>query len=193
MIFRFPHISCLWCFIIWCKCFKPLSNTPSVEFLAYISLALFQDAAVTGDTGYPSLAYLTAGAKTSDKDSFPNSLFNSAQAPGAPGTVTGIKPYFGISSCPRSLTASIEIDFGAGPLEFRPCNFPFVQTIANASLPIPFDVGSNTVRAAAVATAASIALPPFFKISSPACAASGCDVATIPFLAKTARRRIGYG
>jgi len=44
-------------------------------------------------------------------------------------------------------------------------------------------VGSHTVRQAATAIAASIALPPFFSISIPAPAAQGWDVATIPFLA----------
>ena len=39
--------------------------------------------------------------------------------------------------------------------------------------------GSTTVSAAAVAMAASIALPPAASTASPACAASGCDVATI--------------
>ncbi len=57
---------------------------------------------------------------------------------------------------------------GAGPLEFNPYIRPRDQTMANASLPIPFDVGSTTVRAAAVAMAASMAFPPRCSISSPA-------------------------
>ena len=54
-------------------------------------------------------------------------------------------------------------------------------TTANASPPMPLEVGSTTVSAAAVAIAASIALPPLRIISIPACEASGCDVATHPF------------
>jgi hypothetical protein len=47
--------------------------------------------------------------------------------------------------------------------------------------------GSSTVIAAAVATAASTALPPCRMTCSPACAASGCVVATT-FRAKTGIR-----
>jgi hypothetical protein len=50
--------------------------------------------------------------------------------------------------------------------------------IANASLPRPLPVGSTTVSVIAVASTASTALPPFISMESPACAASGCDVAT---------------
>src|SRR5438552_3860507 len=39
--------------------------------------------------------------------------------------------------------------------------------------------GSTTSSAKATATAASIALPPCFRISTPACVASGCAVTTI--------------
>ena len=67
------------------------------------------------------------------------------------------------------------------------------DTIANASPPMPFEVGSTTVNAAAVAIAASIALPPERKICNPACAASGCDVATIPCCAKMVCRFEVYG
>ena len=45
---------------------------------------------------------------------------------------------------------------------------------------MPVEVGSVTFRAAAAAIAASAAEPPWLRISSPACAAKGCDVATIP-------------
>src|SRR5574341_570131 len=47
-----------------------------------------------------------------------------------------------------------------------------------ASPPNPVLVGSVTFSAAAVATAASAALPPFIRISSPACDASGWLEAT---------------
>ena len=47
-------------------------------------------------------------------------------------------------------------------------------------------IGSTTFKTAAAATAASIAFPPFFKISSPAFAANGLLVETRPFKPKTA-------
>ena len=45
---------------------------------------------------------------------------------------------------------------------------------------MPVDVGSVTLSAAAVATAASAALPPAARTSRPAATASGCEVATMP-------------
>jgi hypothetical protein len=48
----------------------------------------------------------------------------------------------------------------------------------NASLPMPLLVGSSTVSEIAVASMASTALPPLSSMRRPACAASGCDVAT---------------
>ena len=53
-------------------------------------------------------------------------------------------------------------------------------------------VGSTTASAAAVAMAASMALPPAARTASPACAASGCEVATI-WEPITGMRRDGYG
>jgi len=47
-----------------------------------------------------------------------------------------------------------------------------------ASLPMPLLVGSTTVSVIAVASTASTAIPPLSSIRNPACAASGCDVAT---------------
>jgi hypothetical protein len=49
----------------------------------------------------------------------------------------------------------------------------------NESLPKPLLTGSTIVITAAVAMAASTALPPFCSMRKPACAASGCDVETI--------------
>jgi hypothetical protein len=51
--------------------------------------------------------------------------------------------------------------------------------MANASLPMPFIVGSTTVKVMALAMAASTALPPLSNAVSPAWVARGCDVATI--------------
>src|SRR5262249_42724724 len=52
--------------------------------------------------------------------------------------------------------------------------------------PIPHEEGLATPTASAVAAAASIALPPAFRIFTPASAASGCSAATIPCFAITA-------
>ena len=147
--------------------------------------ALPQATATVGETGKPSYAYPIAGDKASVSGSLPKRSDRAAHAEGAPGTVTGIQPYRGISLCPAFFTALTDMAFGAGPLAFRPYIFPPVQTIAKASPPIPLEVGSTTVRHAAAAIAASTAFPPFLSISSPACAARDCEVATIPLFAYT--------
>src|SRR5262245_37725232 len=53
---------------------------------------------------------------------------------------------------------------------------------------MPVDVGSVTLRAAAVAMAASAALPPRISIERPACEASGWLEATMPRRARTGER-----
>ena len=78
---------------------------------------------------------------------------------------------------------------GARPLEFRPCSFPPDQIRAKLSEPMPLEVGSTTGRAAAAATAASMALPPFFSMSTPAWAARWWEVAHMPFMAYFTKRR----
>ncbi len=64
--------------------------------------------------------------------------------------------------------------------------------IAKLSEPSPLLHGSVSVSTAAVAIAASTALPPRCRMCSPACEASGCDVATT-LRAKTGVRTVGYG
>src|SRR5580704_6376747 len=56
----------------------------------------------------------------------------------------------------------------------------------NPPPPIPHEDGLATPTASAVAAAASTALPPAFRILTPASAASGCSAATIPCFAMTA-------
>src|SRR6185369_8499337 len=63
--------------------------------------------------------------------------------------------------------------------------------IANRSPPTPTFMGSIRLRTAAVATAASMALPPFFRMSNPAWAASGWLVVTMPLRAMTSERPCG--
>src|SRR5205085_12477578 len=61
-------------------------------------------------------------------------------------------------------------------------------TMAKRSPPIPFETGSINPRVALAAIAASTALPPRFKISSPTCVAAGTLVQTIPCRARTSDR-----
>ena len=79
---------------------------------------------------------------------------------------------------------------GDRPEAFSPkSSFPS-HTIANASLPSPLLQGTTIVSVMAVAIAASMAFPPLVSIESPACAASGCAVATT-LRANTGMRREG--
>src|ERR1700675_2255407 len=59
---------------------------------------------------------------------------------------------------------------------------------AKTSPPTPTIMGSTTLSTAAVATAASTALPPRMSTCRPACAASGWLVTTIPCCAMTSER-----
>jgi hypothetical protein len=68
---------------------------------------------------------------------------------------------------------------GAGPAASSPTTSLPVHRSANASPPIPVDIGSVTQRTAAAATAASTALPPRSNARRPARVASGWLVATI--------------
>ena len=74
---------------------------------------------------------------------------------------------------------------GARPLPFSARTFlsAAFQISANTSPPTPVDIGSTTFSVVAVATAASTALPPSISTLSPAMAASGWLVATIPRVA----------
>ena len=54
---------------------------------------------------------------------------------------------------------------------------------------MPVEIGSTTLSMAAVAMAASAAVPPACKMPSPACAARGWLVATMPRRASTLLRR----
>ena len=75
---------------------------------------------VTGLTGYPSRAYVIAGSSTFSSGSLPNFSESSAHADGAPGTITGIQPRFGISVYPCFFTSSAVIAIGDLPLAFSP-------------------------------------------------------------------------
>ena len=73
---------------------------------------------------------------------------------------------------------------GERPEALRPCSSFPSQMMAKASEPMPLDTGSTSVSVMAVARIASTALPPAASICRPACAASGCEVATT-FFART--------
>src|SRR5438105_11048926 len=61
-----------------------------------------------------------------------------------------------------------------------------MRTSINPPPPMLPAAGSTTAKAKAVATAASIALPPFCRISTPARDASSSSVATMPCAPRTA-------
>lgn len=126
-----------------------------------------------------------AGCSSSAKGSLPKRADSSAQAEGQPGTVTGNQPCTGIWVCPAAFTASMLSEAGARPLASRPWSWSLTQTRAKASPPMAQPVGSTTVSAAAVAMAASMALPPARSRLMPASAARGCEVATMPLRANT--------
>ena len=129
-----------------------------------------------------------AGSNNKLNGSLPNRSERETHAETAPGTVTLSHPWKGIWSFPSKYSGDHAV--GERPEAFKPCNdFPS-HRIQNASEPNPLPVGSSTVRAIAVASAASTAFPPLDSIERPACAASGCDVETT-FFAKTGERRDG--
>ncbi len=81
---------------------------------------------------------------------------------------------------------------GERPEAFNPTRRWPSQRMAKTSEPMPLEVGSTTVSVIAAASPASTALPPLASMASPACAASGCEVA-MTFFASTGIRCEGYG
>ena len=155
--------------------------------------ALRHSCDTTGETGNPSSANRIAAANSESNGTRPNLSCSTPQASGAPGTETLVQPRSGNTVCPAARNASAESARGAGPDAFSPCSFSPSHTIAKASLPMPFEVGSTTVRVIAVASAASTALPPARSAARPACAASGWLAATMPPVESTTLRREGQG
>src|SRR6478735_8551921 len=134
-----------------------------------------------------------AGASRSPNGSLPKRCDRAAQEATAPGMLTESTPRLGgVRASAPYLPAKYCGDqpAGAGPEAFRPCSFCPSHRMAKASLPRPLLTGSQMVMAAAAATAASTALPPFHNMRKPACAASGCEVETT-LRAKTDRRADG--
>ena len=121
----------------------------------------------------------------------PHSRKSVSQPWTAPGTVTEWTPAWGMERWPSASSKSMVWPFGERPLPLmaRTDFSRLFQTRANMSPPTPVDTGSTTFRTAALAIAASTALPPCIRTRIPATAARGWLVATIPCLAKTVDRR----
>jgi hypothetical protein len=117
-----------------------------------------------------------AGSASAAKGSLPKRRDSATQAETTPGTVTESQPRSGMA--PRLAKRSGVQPAGERPEAFSPCSSRPSQRIAKASLPSPLPDGSTTTSVIAAAIAASTALPPFSSIRKPACAASGCEVAT---------------
>jgi hypothetical protein len=133
-------------------------------------------------TASPSRAARMVGASRSAMGRRPNFSCSANQPSAAPGTVqdSGVRSLMVPSA--SGLTLSAVSARGARPEAFRPYSFWVFasHTIAKRSPPIPHDIGSSRPRAALTAMAASAALPPFFRTSTPICTARGCAAATMP-------------
>ena len=134
-----------------------------------------------------------AGASRSAKGSLPKRWLSATHEATAPGRVTLSQPRCGgaiaPSPCLRRKYSDVQAA-GAVPEAFSPCSCVPSHRMQKASEPRPLLQGSTIVITAAVATAASTALPPAASMRSPACAASGCEVETM-LRAKTGRRGVG--
>ncbi len=152
---------------------------------------LSQALAVMGLTGKPSSPNPMAGASTSRIVMVPKCSTVSIQPAAAPGTVTVWTPYLGSSVIPLSARYSMLRPAGALPLALSALT-SFVSASKKRqkqSPPMPVLVGSVTLRAAAVATAASAALPPSWRTPTPAMEARGWLLATMPWVPYTGERR----
>jgi hypothetical protein len=92
--------------------------------------------------------------------------------------------------CPAARISAAVRAAGArpDPLSAMTSSLPAGFTSAKQSPPIPVIAGSHSPRSTLPAIAASTALPPDCSMSIATFAANGCDVAHIPFSAKTADR-----
>ena len=144
-------------------------------------------------TGKPPSAVAMAGARQSARDMVPKRFSSASQPLGAPGTVTGRAPVSGMVCRPRRWASPRSKAAGARPLPLSAVTWPLAasKTRAKQSPPMPVDIGSTTLSMAAVATAASAALPPAIRMRRPAMAARGWLLATMPCRARTVERREG--
>ena len=137
-----------------------------------------------GSTAKPSSAAAIASSRSASRPSRPNRSASAAQPATAPGHRDRPR-----ARSPRRAPAGRR-RAGPGPAASSPCSRSPSQTSANASPPMPVDIGSVTHRIAAAARAASAALPPRSSARRPARVASGWLVATIASAA-TAGGRAG--
>src|SRR4030042_1431722 len=119
------------------------------------------------------------------------SLFCNADHPLThPGTLQASGPRTGISFSPIASALSRLQSYGERPLALSPSSLRCLasQTMANKSPPGPQLIGSIRLSMALAQIAASIALPPVFRISTPAILARGWLEQTTPFWQTTVER-----
>ena len=147
--------------------------------------------AIMSLTGNPFSAYSIAGSNASARLMVPSLSSRTSHPCTVPGTDTEYGPIAGILLRPCDSNSSMLAALGARPLPFSATTSLRLafQIKAKRSPPTPVDIGSTTFKVAAVATAASTALPPAMRIRRPAMAANGWLVATMPCVACTVDRR----
>ena len=126
-------------------------------------------------TGNPFSAYSIAGSSASARLIVPSLSSKTSQPCTVPGADTDNGPNAGIRVLPWSRSWSMLAAIGARPLPFSATTSLRLafQISAKTSPPTPVDIGSTTFSVAAVATAASTALPPAIRMRTPAIAARG--------------------
>jgi hypothetical protein len=99
-------------------------------------------------------------------------------------------PKSGTASNPRARKSAALAAAGARPepLKAMTSLLPAGDTNVKQSPPMPVDAGSQMPSNTDPAIAASMAFPPWRKMSTATCAANGVDVAHIPFVAITGDR-----
>lgn len=140
--------------------------------------------------GTPSSIARIAGARLSASPSLPQRSDMVQKASTAPGTVTAWALSSGTVSWPSARRVAALAPAGArpDPLTAITSSPPAGETSAKQSPPIPVMAGSASPSRTAPAMAASIAFPPCRRIEIAASAASGCEVAQRPFIARTGDR-----
>ena len=153
-----------------------------------VASLLAQSNAVRAPAGIPSSAYRIAGSRLASRPSFPIASDRVIKPSMAPGNVTApVLPSAIVS--PSARRAATSSPAGARPDPFNArTGSPGVETSAKQSPPMPVDCGSLIPRMTAAAIAASTALPPRSNNSTATLAASGLDVAHMPFAEMTGER-----
>ena len=133
-----------------------------------------------GATGTPRSASSMAGASRRSSGMLPWSSSSRHQPSTAPGTVTACTLVVSMRLMAFFAYHAAVAAFGARPAALSAMGLPpGLATMAKQSPPIPVIGHSTTASTAAVAIAASTALPPAFRMSMAARLAAGCEVAHI--------------